>query len=151
MGFNCFKPRAISRRQFTFYHQVPRYSWYSFYRPRKDERPSRPWSHPVVLNTGTLDLESSALTNRPLQTLSSRLVASNDHSYIVNTTYFESIEATSKHGKAIKFFHSRSTKANIEFIVKFIEKLLQGVLNHRNHLKNYHSTIKEFYNPKQNV
>ena len=100
MGFNCFKPRAISRRQFTFYHQVPRYSWYSFYRPRKDERPSRPWSHAVVLNTGTLDLESSALTNRPLQTLSSRLVASNDHSYIVNTTYFESIEATSKHGKA---------------------------------------------------
>ena len=29
--------------------------WYSLYRPRKDERLSRPWSHPVVLITGPLD------------------------------------------------------------------------------------------------
>ena len=36
----------------------------SFYRPRKDERLSRPWSHPVVLNTGLLDWESSALITR---------------------------------------------------------------------------------------
>ena len=65
MGFNCLKATATSRRQFTFYHSVPRNSWYSFYRPRKDERLSRPWSHPVVLNTETLDWESSALTTRP--------------------------------------------------------------------------------------
>ena len=62
MGFNCLKATATSRRQFTFYHSVPRNSWYSFYRPRKDERLSRPWSHLVVLNTGLLDWESSALT-----------------------------------------------------------------------------------------
>ena len=66
MGFNCLKATATSRRQFTFYHSVPRNSWYSFYRPRKDERLSRPWSHPVVLNTGPLDWESSALTTWPL-------------------------------------------------------------------------------------
>ena len=36
------------------------------YRPRKDERLSRPWSHPAVLNTGPMDWESSALTTRPL-------------------------------------------------------------------------------------
>ena len=29
-------------------------------------RLSRPWSHPVVLNTGPLDRESSVLTTRPL-------------------------------------------------------------------------------------
>ena len=61
MGFNSLKAAATSRRQFTFYHSVPRNSWYSFYRPRKDERLSRPWSHPVVLNTGPLDWKSSAL------------------------------------------------------------------------------------------
>ena len=66
MGFNCLKATATSRRQFTFYHSVPRNSWYSFYRPRKDEKLGRPWSHPVVLNTGLLDWESSALTTRPL-------------------------------------------------------------------------------------
>ena len=66
MGFNCLKARVTSRRQFTFYHSVPRNSWYSFYRPRKDERLSRPWSHPVVLNTGPLDWKSSTLTTRPL-------------------------------------------------------------------------------------
>ena len=58
MGFNCLKATATSRRQFTFYHSVPRNSWYSFYRPRKDKRLSRPWSHPVVLSTGPLDWES---------------------------------------------------------------------------------------------
>ena len=57
---------ATLRRQFTFYHSVPRNSWYSFYRPRKDERLSRPWSHPVVLSMGPLDWESSALTTWPL-------------------------------------------------------------------------------------
>ena len=36
--------------------------WYSLYQPQKDERLSRPWSHPVVLNTRLLDWESSALT-----------------------------------------------------------------------------------------
>ena len=66
IGFNCLKATVTSRRQFTFYHSVPRNSWYSFYRPQKDERLSRPWSHPVVLNTGLLDWESSALTTRPL-------------------------------------------------------------------------------------
>ena len=65
MGFNCLKATATSRRQFTFYHSVPRKSWYSLYRPRKDERLSRPWSYPVVLSTGPLDWESSALTTKP--------------------------------------------------------------------------------------
>ena len=51
MGFNCLKATATLRRQFTFYHSVPINSWYSFYWPRKDESLSRPWSHPVVLNT----------------------------------------------------------------------------------------------------
>ena len=45
--------------------KVPRIPWYSFYRPQKDERLSQPWSHPVVLSTGPLDWESSALTTRP--------------------------------------------------------------------------------------
>ena len=66
MGFNCLKATATLRRHFTFYHSVPRNSWYSFYRPQKDERLSQPWSHPVVLNTGLLDWKSSALTTRPL-------------------------------------------------------------------------------------
>ena len=40
--------RATSRRQFSFYHEVSRNSWHSFDQPRKDERLSQPWSHPVV-------------------------------------------------------------------------------------------------------
>ena len=53
MGFNCLKARVTSRRQFTF----PRNLWYSFYRPQKDERLSRPWIHPVILKMGPLDWE----------------------------------------------------------------------------------------------
>ena len=29
--------RATTKRQFTFYHYVPKNSWYSFDQPRKDE------------------------------------------------------------------------------------------------------------------
>ena len=58
--------RATTRRQFTFCHYIPRNSWYSFNRPQKDERLSRPWSHQEVLNTGPLHQKSSALTTRPL-------------------------------------------------------------------------------------
>ena len=52
---------GVQLPQFTFYHQVPKNSWYSLYRPWKGERLSRPWSQPVVLNTGPPDWESSAL------------------------------------------------------------------------------------------
>ena len=62
--------RATTRRQFTFCHYFPRNSWYSFNRPQKDERLSRPWSHQVILNTRPLDWESSALTTRPLPQIS---------------------------------------------------------------------------------
>ena len=58
--------RATTTWQFTLYHQVPRNSWYSFDRPRKGERLSRPWSYPVFLNTGPLNFESRGLTTRSL-------------------------------------------------------------------------------------
>ena len=35
---------------------------YSFHQTQKDRRLSQPWSHPVVLNTGPLNWESSTLT-----------------------------------------------------------------------------------------
>ena len=66
IGFNYIKVTVTSRRKFTFYHSVPRNTWYSFFRPRKDERLIRPWSHPVVSSMGPLDWQSSALTTRPL-------------------------------------------------------------------------------------
>ena len=40
---------------YQYLHTVPRNFWYSFGWPRKDERLSRSWSHPVVFNTGSLD------------------------------------------------------------------------------------------------
>ena len=58
--------RATTRRQFTFYHSATRTSWYLFNRLRKNERLSWPWSHPAVLNLGSLDWQSSTLTTRPL-------------------------------------------------------------------------------------
>ena len=49
-----------------FYRYVPRDSWYSFDRHRKDEGLSRTWNHPVVMNPAPLDWQSSAQTTRPL-------------------------------------------------------------------------------------
>ena len=67
MGFKLPQGyKATMRRQFSLYREVPRFPWYSFDRPQKDERLSRPWSHPVVLSPEPLDWESSALTTRLL-------------------------------------------------------------------------------------
>ena len=55
--------QATTRKEFTFF---PRSSWYSFNRPREDERLSWLWSHPEVLKLGPLDWESSGLTTTPL-------------------------------------------------------------------------------------
>ena len=54
--------QGTKRREFTFYHSVPRSSWYIINRSRNDERMRLPRSHPVVLNPGLLDWKSSALT-----------------------------------------------------------------------------------------
>ena len=66
MGFNSLKAtKPLRWGSFTFYHEVPTDSWYSFDQPRKDEKLSgRPCSHPAVLNMGPLDWESTALTTR---------------------------------------------------------------------------------------
>ena len=66
-GFQLSQDFSVTtRRQFTFYHQGPWTSWYSFDRTQIDERLSQLWSPPVVLNLGLLDPESSARTPRPL-------------------------------------------------------------------------------------
>ena len=76
--------RATTRRQFTFYHSVPKNSWYPFDQPRKDERLTRPWrSHAVVFNTGPLDWGSSALTNRPVFVFSLLIFNENEARYVI--------------------------------------------------------------------
>ena len=63
MGFNCLKatqPLQGGSLHFSLqFPEIPGTPW-------KDKRLSRPWSHPVVLNTAPVDWESSALTTRPL-------------------------------------------------------------------------------------
>ena len=112
IGFNCLK----ARRHFTFYHSVPRNSRYSFYRPRKNERLSRPWSHSVVLNTGLLDWECSALTTRPLLHKSFLLVLfvsifSPNCDRFLNCTHKNTVSTF-----GIKIYRDRTI---IEYLIKF--------------------------------
>ena len=65
-GFYCLKCNSVTSRQSTFYHSVFKISWYSFNRHGEDEKMSQSLSHPLGLNLGPLDLESSALSTRPL-------------------------------------------------------------------------------------
>ena len=58
--------RATSRRQFTFYHSVPKILWYSFNRPWEDGRLHYLCNHSVVLNLGSLDRESGTLTTKSM-------------------------------------------------------------------------------------
>ena len=63
MGFNCLTATGPIWGD-SFYDLVPRSSWYSIDQPWKDERLSWPRNHPVLLNLGTLDWKSSALTTK---------------------------------------------------------------------------------------
>ena len=63
MGFNC---PLWGDLKFIFYCYVLRKPWYSFDKPWKDERMTSPWRHPVILNLGALDCESSVLNSKPL-------------------------------------------------------------------------------------
>ena len=64
MGFNCLKAaeplRGDSLLSTTKFPAIPGTHLIDFER-MKD---SRPWSHPVVLNTGSLHWESNALTTQ---------------------------------------------------------------------------------------
>ena len=111
MGFNCLKATATSRRQFTFYHSVPRNSWYSFYQPQKDERLSRPWSHPVVLNMGPLDWESSTLTTCSIN-------------YALNSNFISLIHSVCYH-----FLFQRSCICVDHFYIKSFTKMLNPFCN----------------------
>ena len=67
MGFNRLKSTELLRDYSLLYTtNIPVCrSWYSFDQPRKGGRLSRPRSHSVVLNPGSLNRESSALTTKP--------------------------------------------------------------------------------------
>ena len=56
--------KATTRRQFTFYHLVPRNSWYSFDWPRKDEW-SQPWKYNGQVSTVVTKLTKSDLQSLP--------------------------------------------------------------------------------------
>ena len=78
--------RASTWRQFTFYHSLPRNSWYPFDQPYKDERLTRPWSHTVAFNTKPLDWESSTLPIRPVFVFSLLIFNESKICHIRNTS-----------------------------------------------------------------
>ena len=63
---NASMLKSLWEGSLLFTTKFPEIPQYSFYQPWKYERLSWPWSHPVALNTGPQDLESSTLTTRPL-------------------------------------------------------------------------------------
>ena len=102
--------RATTRRQFTFYYSVSRNSWHSVGLPWKDERASWPWSHPVVLSPGPLDLESSAtrhlstrhLTTRYLTTRSLLHKPERNLREIVDRNSWNNVKTTTKENMSRK-------------------------------------------------
>ena len=51
MSFNCDKAGEPVYEKIVYFVPLSSQKLHSFDRPGKDERLSRPWSHPVVLNT----------------------------------------------------------------------------------------------------
>ena len=70
MEFNCLKATEALREDSLLFTAkspgVPCVHLDSFDQPQKDEKLSQLWNHPMVLNLGLPDWDSSILTIRPL-------------------------------------------------------------------------------------
>ena len=65
-GSNASRLEPLQGGSLLFTAKFPETPGAHFIDPQNDEKLSRPWSHPVDLNMGPLDWESSVLTTRPL-------------------------------------------------------------------------------------
>ena len=70
MGFNCLKATEPLQVHSLYFSPLSSQKFLILiHQPLKGERLSQPWSHPVVLNMGSLNWESSVLTTRSLYLL----------------------------------------------------------------------------------
>ena len=119
--------RATTKRQF-FYHLVPRNFWYLFDWYQKDERSSRPWSHPVVLNTGLLDWQSSAWI------IMGEKLSRIEIAYFLSSCLWHLNYNYLLYGKEVREVRQRSTRSSswstriFYHFPKFISQLTKAVL-----------------------
>ena len=69
----------------------------------------------------------------------------------VQFMHFEKVEIKNKRGEVKEYLKTVQTPANAEYLLKFMSNMLVHFIHHRNLLKHYRSTIKEFYNMVDSV
>ena len=72
------------------------------------------------------------------------IISADDKKTAVNMQHFETVEKITKKGKITKRLVAKSSTVGLPFITNFISERLSKIINHRNHLKHYRNTIKEF-------
>ena len=77
-------------------------------------------------------------------TLKEHVLTKDDGVSTVSLQHFITVETGTTSGKMSKRLKAVSLAANMKFVVDFISELLTKIINHRNHLKHYRSTIHKF-------
>ena len=72
------------------------------------------------------------------------IISADDKKTTVKMQHFETVEKITKKGKITKRLVAKSSTVGLPFIMNFISERLSKIINHRNHLKHYRNTIKEF-------
>ena len=80
-----------------------------------------------------------------------KLLKAADPAKTVLLMHFVLQETTRKKGELVKKLKSQVTSANISYILNFLSEFLPNIINHRNSLRHYRATIKEFYNSLEHV
>ena len=116
MGFNSLKARATLRRQFTFYHQIHRNSWYSFYWPWKDERVNWPWKAGSKIHiswtAGCWKLvDHSKFTTQDLPWVFSDMYALQTTGSALKILIFRGGGLIAYNGEVVRFFTSREPQS----------------------------------------
>jgi len=76
--------------------------------------------------------------------LKDEALAKDDKTTCVSMQHFEKAESTMKNGTVVTRLTAVSTKANMQFIVEFIDNLLKKTIHNRNQLRHYRNVIKSF-------
>ena len=59
--------------------------------------------------------------------------------------HFEKVDVKNKHGEMKKHLKTVQTPATLKYLLSFMENMLSKFVHHRNMLKHYRTTIKDFY------
>ena len=132
---DCSRKQHINLRTITSYESFFQYLYADCH---QEEKTYISWTSTPGKKTICSEIEER------WKNFKQQLLHKDDGITSVSMQHFETLDTTTKNWKEVKRLKAVSTRANLEFILNFIEQFLRKIIHHGNHWWHYHNTIKDF-------